>query len=140
VTKPADGQPTLLSHDDVNTLFHEFGHALHGMFSAVKYPKFAGTRVPRDFVEFPSQVNEMWATWPEILKNYAKHYQTGAPIPQALLDKVEAASKFNQGFKTTEYLAATLLDQAWHQVPASAIPDADGVLAFEAAALKKYGV
>ena len=80
VTKPADG-PTLLSHDEVNTLFHEFGHALHGMFSAVKYPKFAGTRVPRDFVEFPSQVNEMWATWPEVLKHYARHYQTGDPIP-----------------------------------------------------------
>jgi peptidyl-dipeptidase Dcp len=110
------------------------------MFSAVKYPRFAGTSVPRDFVEFPSQVNEMWAIWPEVLSNYAKHYQTGAPLPKELLEKVKAAEKFNQGFKTTEYLAATLLDQAWHQVRADAIPDEEGVLAFEAAALKRYGV
>jgi peptidyl-dipeptidase Dcp len=140
VTKPADGQPTLLSHDEVNTLFHEFGHALHGMFSAVKYPKFAGTRVPRDFVEFPSQVNEMWATWPEVLKNYAKHYQTGAPIPQALLDKVEAAKKFNQGYATTELVAANIIDQAWHQLKAADVPDATGVNDFEAAALRKAGL
>jgi peptidyl-dipeptidase Dcp len=91
-------------------------------------------------VEFPSQVNEMWAIWPEVLRNYAKHYQTGAPLPKELLEKVKAAEKFNQGFKTTEYLAATLLDQAWHQVRAGAIPDEEGVLAFEAAALKRYGV
>jgi peptidyl-dipeptidase Dcp len=140
VTKPADGQPTLLSHDDVNTLFHEFGHALHGMFSAVKYPKFAGTNVPRDFVEFPSQVNEMWATWPEILKNYAKHYQTGAPIPQALLDKVDAAKKFNQGFATTELVAANVIDQAWHQLKPADVPEAAGVGDFEAAALRKAGL
>jgi len=140
LTKPPEGQPTLMSHDEVNTAFHEFGHALHGMFSNVKYPRFSGTSVPRDFVEYPSQVNEMWATWPEILQNYARHYQTGAPLPQALLDKVRATSKFNEGFKTTEYLASTLLDQAWHQVGADAVPGPDGVLAFEAAALKKYGV
>jgi peptidyl-dipeptidase Dcp len=140
VTKPAAGQPTLLSHDEVNTLFHEFGHALHGMFSAVKYPKFSGTNVPRDFVEFPSQVNEMWATWPEVLKNYARHYQTGAPIPQALLDKVEAAEKFNQGFATTELVAANVIDQAWHQLKAADIPDAAGVKEFEAAALRKAGL
>lgn len=140
VTKPADGQPTLLTHDDVNTLFHEFGHALHGLFSAVKYPEFAGTSVPRDFVEFPSQVNEMWATWPEILKNYAKHYQTGAPIPQALLDKVDAAKKFNQGYATTELVAANVIDQAWHQLKAADVPDAAGVKEFEAAALKKAGL
>ncbi len=140
VTKPADGQPTLLTHDDVNTLFHEFGHALHGLFSAVKYPKFSGTSVPRDFVEFPSQVNEMWATWPEILKNYAKHYQTGAPIPQALLDKVDAAKKFNQGFGTTELVGANVIDQAWHQLKAADVPDAAGVKDFEAAALKKAGL
>ena len=140
VTKPADGQPTLLTHDDVNTLFHEFGHALHGMFSAVKYPKFSGTSVPRDFVEFPSQVNEMWATWPEILKNYAKHYQTGAPIPQALLDKVDAAKKFNQGFSTTELVGANVIDQAWHQLKAADVPDAAGVKEFEAAALQKAGL
>jgi len=138
--KPPAGQPTLMTYDEVNTAFHEFGHALHGMFSNVKYPRFAGTSVPRDFVEFPSQVNEMWMTWPEILQNYAKHYQTGAPLPAELLTKVKAAANFNQGFKTTEYLAATLLDQAWHQIGASAVPESDGVLAFEAAALKKYGV
>jgi len=140
ITKPADGQPTLLSHDEVNTLFHEFGHALHGMFSAVKYPKFAGTRVPRDFVEFPSQVNEMWATWPEVLKHYARHYQTGAPIPQALLDKVEAAKKFNQGYSTTELVAANVIDQAWHQLQVADVPDSAGVNDFEAAALHKAGL
>src|ERR1043165_2371676 len=91
-------------------LFHEFGHALHGMFSNVTYPRFAGTNVPRDFVEYPSQVNEMWADWPSVLANYAKHYQTGAPMPKELLDKVQASSKFNQGFTTSEYLAAALLD------------------------------
>ena len=140
IPKPPAGEPTLLTHDEVNTLFHEFGHALHGMFSAVKYPRFAGTSVPRDFVEYPSQVNEMWATWPEILAHYAKHYQTGAPLPEELLAKVAAARKFNQGFKTTEYLAAALLDQAWHQLKPDEVPGADGVLAFEAAALKKAGV
>ena len=140
VTKPADGQPTLLSHDEVNTLFHEFGHALHGMFSAVKYPKFAGTRVPRDFVEFPSQVNEMWATWPEVLQHYARHHETGEPIPQALLDKVEAAEKFNQGYATTELVAANVIDQAWHQLKPDDVPGADGVSDFEAAALRKAGL
>jgi peptidyl-dipeptidase Dcp len=140
LTRPPDGQPTLLTHDEVNTAFHEFGHALHGMFSAVKYPRFAGTRVPRDFVEFPSQVNEMWAVWPEVLENYARHHETGVPLPRELLEKVKAADKFNQGFKTTEYLAATLLDQAWHQVGADAIPDAAHVLDFEASALRRYGM
>jgi peptidyl-dipeptidase Dcp len=138
IPKPEAGKPTLLTYDEVNTMFHEFGHALHGMFSHVKYPRFSGTGVPRDFVEYPSQVNEMWATWPEVLKNYAKHYETGAPMPQELLDKVLAAEKFNQGFKTTEYLAATLLDQAWHQISVDQVPQ--DALAFEAAALKKYGV
>ncbi|HME88855.1 MAG TPA: M3 family metallopeptidase [Chthoniobacterales bacterium] len=138
IPKPPAGEPTLLTHDEVRTAFHEFGHALHGMFSKVKYPRFSGTNVPRDFVEYPSQVNEMWATSPEVLKNFAKHYKTGEPIPQALLDNVEAAEKFNQGFKTTEYLAATLLDQAWHQLnPADAPKDA---IAFEAEALRKAGV
>ncbi len=139
VAQPESG-PTLMTHDEVNTLFHEFGHALHGMFSHVKYPKFAGTRVPRDFVEFPSQVNEMWATWPEVLKHYAKHYQTGEPIPQALLDKVEAAKKFNQGYKTTELVAANIIDQAWHQLKAADVPDAAGVNEFEATALRKAGL
>jgi peptidyl-dipeptidase Dcp len=97
IPKPPAGEPTLLAYDEVRTAFHEFGHALHGMFSNVKYPRFSGTSVPRDFVEYPSQVNEMWATWPEILKNYAKHYKTGEPMPAQLLDKMLAADKFNQG-------------------------------------------
>lgn len=138
ITKPANG-PTLLTWDEVTTAFHEFGHALHGMFSNVKYPYFSGTSVPRDFVEFPSQVNEMWADWPSVLGNYAKHYQTGEPMPKALLDKVLASSKFNQGFATTEYLGSAMLDQSWHQVGADKIPEADGVMAFEAAALKANG-
>jgi peptidyl-dipeptidase Dcp len=143
IPEPAEGQPALLTFDEVNTMFHEFGHALHGMFSNVTYPYFSGTSVPRDFVEYPSQVNEMWVTWPEILKNYAKHYQTGEPMPQALVDKVKAAEKFNQGFATTEYLAASLLDQAWHQLPfgtTGAKADVKDVIAFEEAALKKAGV
>ncbi len=138
IPKPPAGEPTLLTYDEVRTAFHEFGHALHGMFSNVKYPRFSGTSVPRDFVEYPSQVNEMWATWPEILKNYAKHYKTGAPMPQELLDKVLAAEQFNQGFKTTEYLAASILDQTWHQLSPDQIP-AD-TRACEAEALKKAGV
>jgi len=138
IPKPEAGQPTLLTYDEVRTAFHEFGHALHGMFSHVKYPRFSGTQVPRDFVEYPSQVNEMWASWPEVLKNYAKHYKTGEPMPPQLLDKVLAAEKFNQGFKTTEYLAATLLDQAWHQLKPEDVPN--DALAFESQALKKAGV
>ncbi|HEX4638678.1 MAG TPA: M3 family metallopeptidase [Chthoniobacterales bacterium] len=138
IPKPAQGQPTLLSHDEVRTCFHEFGHALHGMFSNVKYPRFSGTSVPRDFVEYPSQVNEMWMDWPEVLKNYAKHYQTGEPIPQPLLDKVAAAEKFNQGYKTTEYLSASLLDQTWHQLTPDQIPQ--DAIAFEKEALHKAGV
>src|SRR6184192_1077939 len=138
IPKPPPGEPTLLTHDEVRTAFHEFGHALHGMFSNVKYPRFSGTSVPRDFVEYPSQVNEMWATWPEVLKNYAKHYKTGEPIPQALVQKIEASDKFNQGYKTTEYLAATLLDQAWHQLNPSDVPQ--DAVAFGAEALHKAGV
>ena len=140
ITKPGAGQPTLLTWDEVTTAFHEFGHALHGMFSNVKYPYFTGTSVPRDFVEYPSQVNEMWADWPSVLKNYAKHHQTGEPMPQALLDKVIAASKFNQGFATTEYLGAAMLDQRWHQITSDQVPGADGVLAFEAKALAADGL
>ncbi|MFC7302517.1 M3 family metallopeptidase [Cognatiluteimonas weifangensis] len=141
IPKPADGEPTLLTWDEVTTMFHEFGHALHGMFSDVKYPYFSGTSVPRDFVEYPSQVNEMWSDWPSVLANYAKHYQTGEPMPKALLDKVLASSKFNQGFATTEYLGAAMLDQRWHQVAAPAqIPAADRVMAFEAAALAADGI
>ena len=141
VPKPPDGKPTLLTWDEVTTLFHEFGHALHGIFSDVKYPYFSGTSVPRDFVEFPSQVNEMWADWPSVLANYAKHNETGAPMPQALLDKVLAASKFNQGFATTEYLGAAMLDQTLHQLPdAASVPEPGQVMAFEANALKSVGL
>jgi peptidyl-dipeptidase Dcp len=138
IPKPPAGEPTLLTFDEVTTMFHEFGHALHGLFSNVKYPRFAGTNVPRDFVEYPSQVNEMWATWPSVLANYAKHHKTGEPMPQALLDKVLAAQKFNQGFATTEYLAASLLDQRWHQLALADVPT--DVLAFEEKALKDAGV
>ena len=137
IPQPAAGQPTLLTFDEVRTAFHEFGHALHGMLSDVRYPMFAGTSVPRDFVEYPSQVNEMWATWPEVLAHYARHYQTGAAMPQALLDKVRASSQFNEGFRTTEYLKAALVDQQWHQLKPEQIPS--DVLAFEAEALTKAG-
>ncbi|MBP6864234.1 MAG: M3 family metallopeptidase [Candidatus Didemnitutus sp.] len=140
VPKPPAGEPTLLTNDEVVTAFHEFGHALHGMFSQVQYPRFAGTAVARDFVEFPSQVNEMWATWPAVLSHFAKHYQTGEPLPAALLEKIQAAAKFNEGYRTTEYLAATLLDLTWHQLKADDVPAADQVLAFEADALKRAGV
>ena len=140
IHKPAAGQPTLLTFDEVTTMFHEFGHALHGLFSDVNYPSLSGTAVPRDFVEFPSQYNEMWARDPRVFANYARHYQTGQPMPKALLDKVIAAEKFGQGYATTEYIAAAMLDQAWHQMPASAAPAADQVLAFQTATLKKIGV
>jgi peptidyl-dipeptidase Dcp len=140
IPQPPEGQPTLLTFDEATTAFHEFGHALHGLFSDVEYPQFSGTSVPRDFVEFPSQYNEMWATDPRVLANYAKHYQTGAPMPKELMDKVMAARKFNQGFATTEYLAAAIIDQAWHQLGAGATPGANEVEKFETAALEKAGI
>ena len=138
IPKPPAGEPTLLTPDEVTTAFHEFGHTLHGMFSNVTYPRFSGTSVPRDFVEYPSQVNEMWMTAPEVLANYAKHYKTGAPIPKDLIDKVSASKKFNQGYATTAYLSASLLDQRWHQLSAAQIPT--DVLGFESAVLKEAGV
>jgi peptidyl-dipeptidase Dcp len=137
-TKPAPGQPALLTYNDVTTMFHEFGHALHGMFSNAQYPTLSGTNVPRDFVEFPSQFNEHWALDPIVFANYAKHYQTGASMPVALVDKIKQSGTFNQGFETTELLEASLLDFAWHTLPAGSIPmDVD---AFEAEALKRYNV
>lgn len=137
-TKPAAGQPALLSFDDVTTLFHEFGHALHGFFSNTKYPSVAGTNTPRDFVEFPSQFNEHWALDPKVFANYAKHYQTGEAMPQELVGKIATARTFNQGYATTEYLSAALLDLAWHMLPAeNAKQDVD---AFEKQALAKYKV
>ncbi|GAA1265227.1 M3 family metallopeptidase [Kitasatospora nipponensis] len=138
IAKPAPGEPVLLSLDEVRTLFHEFGHALHGLFSDVRYPSLAGTQVPRDFVEFPSQVNEMWATWPEVRANYARHHQSGEPLPAELVERLARAENFGQGCRTVEYLAAALLDWAWHTVPAGRrIEDAQ---AFEAAALKEAGL
>ena len=142
VSRPASG-PTLLTYDEVRTAFHEFGHALHGLLSDVRFPRVSGTSVPRDFVEYPSQVNEMWATWPEVLANYARHHETGQPMPQELVDKITASEKFNQGFATLEYLEAALLDWAWHSVGEGEL-GAEGepvdVEAFEAQALEGAGV
>ncbi len=140
VPKPPDGEPTLLTWDEVTTMFHEFGHAVHGLFSDVQYPSFAATSVPRDFVEYPSQVYEMWADWPEVLANYAIHYETGEPIPQELLDRVMEASLFNEGFRTTEYLAASVIDMALHQLGPDEVPEADEVMAFEARVLAESGM
>ena len=134
-TKPAPGEPALLSYDDVTTMFHEFGHALHGFFADQEYPRLSGTTVARDFVEFPSQFNEHWALDPAILKHYALHYKTGEPMPEALVEKIKKASKFNQGYLLTELLEAADLDMGWHTLPASA-PEQD-VDAFERATLEK---
>jgi peptidyl-dipeptidase Dcp len=134
-SKPAPGQPALLSFRDVTTMFHEFGHALHGMFSNTVYPSISGTQTARDFVEFPSQFNEHWATYPAVFDHYAKNYQTGAPMPAELAAKIKKAEKFNQGYALTEILAAAELDMLWHMLPASAPqqnPDQ-----FETEALKK---
>jgi peptidyl-dipeptidase Dcp len=141
IAKPADGEPTLLTFDEVRTLFHEFGHALHGLLSDVTYPRFSGTSVPRDFVEFPSQVNEMWALWPQVLANYARHHETGEPLPAELVERLRAGRSYGQGFATTEYLAAAVLDQAWHRLT-DADPEvaAEDVQAFEAEALAKAGI
>jgi peptidyl-dipeptidase Dcp len=136
IPKPQPGQPTLLTFEEVITLFHEFGHAIHGMLSNVHYPMLSGTALPRDFVEYPSQYNEMWAREPAVLAHYARHYRSGGPMPQELLEKVLAAQKFDQGYATTEYLAAALLDQSWHRITASQAPSAADVPAFEAAALR----
>lgn len=136
--KPAPGQPTLLSFDEATTLFHEFGHAAHGLFSQVKYPSLAGTNTARDFVEFPSQAHEDWNIEPSVIANYAKHYQTGEAIPADLLERVLNSVKFNQGYDTTEYLAAALLDMEWHLIgPDAKITD---VAAFEQQALAKHGL
>jgi peptidyl-dipeptidase Dcp len=137
IPMPAAGEPTLLTFDQVVTLFHEFGHGLHGLFSRVHYPYFAGTNVARDFVEYPSQVNEMWAQFPDVVRNYAKHYKTGEPMPTELLDKMLATRKFNEGFATTEYLKATLVDQEWHGLKAEQVPSS--VAGLENATFKKWG-
>jgi peptidyl-dipeptidase Dcp len=137
-TKPAAGQPALISSDDVTTMFHEFGHALHGLFANQVYPTVSGTNTARDWVEFPSQFNEHWALDPKVLAHYAKDYKTGAPIPQALVDKIKKASKFNQGYALGEVIAAAMLDMDWHSLPATA--GKQDVDQFEAAALAKTGL
>ncbi|WP_419236658.1 peptidyl-dipeptidase Dcp [Serratia fonticola] len=134
-TKPASGQPALLSYDDVITMFHEFGHALHGMFADQQYPSLSGTNTARDFVEFPSQFNEHWASDPQVFAHFAKHYQTGEAMPQALADKINKADKFNKGYAMTELLAAALLDMHWHMLGADQ-PQQD-VDKFEAASLRQ---
>ncbi len=138
ISKASEGQPQLVSFDEATTMFHEMGHGVHGLFSDVTYPSLAGTAVSRDFVEFPSTFQEDWAFHPDVIANYAKHHETGAPIPQDLLDKVLAAAKFNQGFDTLEYLSAALLDMEWHSIGADA--QIDDVAAFEQAALERNGV
>ncbi len=137
-TKPAAGQPALLGFDDVTTMFHEFGHALHGMLSNVRYPTQSGTNVPRDFVEFPSQFNEHLVTESRVFANYARHWQTGEPMPKALVDRLHRAHTFNQGYATTEYLAAALLDMAWHSLPLQA--STKDPEAFEREALQRFHV
>ena len=138
VTRAAAGQPTLLTLDEVTTLFHEFGHTLHGLSSAVTYPRFSGTSVPRDFVEFPSQVNEMWALWPEVLDHYARHTGTGEPLGAEVVAAIESAALWGEGQRTLEYLAATLLDQAWHRTAPDTV--VDDPAAFERDALVAAGV
>jgi peptidyl-dipeptidase Dcp len=141
IPKPPAGSACLLTWDEVITLFHEFGHALHGLFSAVRYPSQSGTDVPRDFVEYPSQVNEMWAWEPAILRAYAVHHVTGEPMPQEWVDTLIAARQDGEGFATTEYLAAALLDQAWYRLAPEDVPtDVAEVEAFEAAALERAGI
>ena len=138
ITKPPAGEPTLLTLDELRTAFHEFGHALHGLFSNVTYPRFSGTSVPRDFVEYPSQVNEMWIMWPEVLQNYARHHATGQPLPQEVVSKLNESRLWGEGFATTEYLGAALLDLAWHVLEGSDVPE--DAVAFEEKALAAAGI
>ncbi len=141
VPQPPEGQPALMTTDEVRTGFHEFGHALHGFFSDATYPRLAGTEVPRDFVEFPSQVNEMWAWWPEVIANYAKHHETGEPLAQQVVDRLVESQNAGQGFDTVSMLGAALLDQEWHRLSAEAASIAPGeVEKFEAEALTRHGV
>ncbi len=137
-SKPAAGQPALLTYNDVTTMFHEFGHALHCLLTNVEYPRLAGTNVPTDFVEFPSQINEHWALYPAVLANYAKHYQTGKPMPEQLVEKIKKSRTFNQGFATIEFLEAALLDMAWNTLAPGSVPaDVDS---FEMKSLERYHV
>ena len=140
IPKPPAEKPTLLTFSETTTLFHEFGHALHGLLSQVKYPRVSGTSVQRDFVEFPSQVNEMWILWPEVVENYARHFETGEKLPQEWIDNLDAASTFNEGHATTSYLAAAILDLAWHSLDSEEAAKITDVEAFEAQAIKDYGL
>jgi peptidyl-dipeptidase Dcp len=141
VPRPADGQPALMTTDEVRTAFHEFGHALHGLFSDAVYPRLQGTSVPRDFVEFPSQVNEMWAWWPEVLANYATHHETGEPLAQDVVDRLVASQSHGQGFDTVSMLGAALLDQEWHRLTEDSPAVApEQVEDFETRALTRHGV
>lgn len=141
VPKPAAGEATLLSFDQTRTLFHEFGHALHGLLAKATYPHLAGTAVFRDFVEFPSQLYEIWMLWPEVLSNYAVHHETGEPIPAELVERLRAAETFNEGFLTSEYLAAAVIDLAWHSLAPDEVPtDPDAISGFEQAALRAVGL
>ncbi len=138
IPKPPEGEPALLTLSETTTLFHEFGHAIHGLLSHVKYPRVSGTNVQRDFVEFPSQVNEMWILWPEVVQNYARHYQTGEKLPQEWIDNLQLAETFNEGFATTSYLASAILDLAWHSLTSE--DDVSDVAEFEAQAIRGYGL
>jgi len=143
IPKATSGEQQLVSFDNVNTIFHEFGHALHGLFADQRYPSLSGTATARDFVEYPSQVHEMWATDPQVLQNYAKHYKTGETIPMELVERIEAASKFNQGYDFGEVVEAALLDMRWHSLTpeqAAAIDMPAKVDAFEMRALKELGL
>ena len=137
IPKPQPGEHALLTFDEASTLFHEFGHALHGLFSKVQYPRFSGTEVERDFVEFPSQVNEMWMLWPEVLDNYAKHHKTGESFPSDWIEGLKRSEAFNQGYETTSYLAAAILDLAWHEISEGTTADVEK---FEAKAIEDYGL
>jgi len=140
IPKPQPGQPVLLTFEEVTGMFHEFGHAIHGMLSNVRYPLLSGTAVPRDFVEYPSQYNEMWAREPKVVAHYANDYRSGAPMPPELLAKVLAAQKFNQGYATLEYIEAAQVDLAWHLIDSGQAPAASSVPGFEAAALRDAGL
>ncbi len=140
VAKPAAGMPTLLNFDEVNTLFHEFGHTLHGLLARVRYPSQSGTNVYRDYVEFPSQVNEMWMFWPSIVENYARHHETNEALPTAIIDRIRASQQWGEGYATASYLAAALIDHEWHMLSAAEAAAVTDVAAFETAVLERHGL
>ncbi|PTW91542.1 peptidyl-dipeptidase Dcp [Microbacteriaceae bacterium MWH-Ta3] len=140
VAKPAAGMPTLLNFDEVNTLFHEFGHTLHGLLARVRYPSQSGTNVYRDYVEFPSQVNEMWMFWPSIVENYARHHETNEALPTAIIDRIRASQQWGEGYATASYLAAALIDHEWHMLSADEAAAVTDVAAFESEVLERHGL